>query len=259
MRPPGSPRTGVLAGSNTQEPRGSAPRERDHRGGDHPVPSRTRQLSPPSPIVLQRKAAGGQGVALAEGAFLFARGAGVEPAARRARVERGPRGDRPLRASPRFGGFCNQVAARAPSFDGPTQSAVSGNMHADAQTRSPRACRGTSPCGPFLRLVIPAPCAVTSFFRVVSVFYLVMVSLDSLFSKRISGYGVRLCLLCLLMHSRRGSALSVCRMGRSSGFLRGPLLVAAAILFDDAVGAVLPEYPARPPRMHGRAGRPRMP
>ena len=54
------------------EPRGSAPRERDHRGGDHPVPSRTRQLSPPSPRVLQRKAAGGQGVALAEGAFLFA-------------------------------------------------------------------------------------------------------------------------------------------------------------------------------------------
>lgn len=32
--------------------RGSAPRERDHRGGDHPVPSRTRQLSPPSPRVL---------------------------------------------------------------------------------------------------------------------------------------------------------------------------------------------------------------
>ena len=81
-------------------------------------------------------------------------------------------------------------------------------MHADAQTRSPRACRGTSPCGPFLRLVMPAPCALTSFFGVVSVFYLVMVSLDSLFSKRISGYGVRLCLLCLLMHSRRGSALS---------------------------------------------------
>ena len=54
------------------EPRGSAPRERDHRGGDHPVPSRTRQLSPPSPRVLQREAAGGQGVALAEGAFLFA-------------------------------------------------------------------------------------------------------------------------------------------------------------------------------------------
>ena len=53
------------------EPRGSAPRERDHRGGDHPVPSRTRQLSPPSPRVLQREAAGGQGVALAEGAFLM--------------------------------------------------------------------------------------------------------------------------------------------------------------------------------------------
>ena len=51
----------------------SALHERDHRGGDHPVPSRTRQLSPPSPRVLQRQAAGGQGVALAEGAFLYAR------------------------------------------------------------------------------------------------------------------------------------------------------------------------------------------
>lgn len=68
----GRPGEGFLAGSNTSEPRGSAPRERDHRGGDHPVPSRTRQLSPPSPRVLQREAAGGQGVALAEGAFLYA-------------------------------------------------------------------------------------------------------------------------------------------------------------------------------------------
>ena len=68
----GRPGQGFLAGSNTSEPRGSAPRERDHRGGDHPVPSRTRQLSPPSPRVLQREAAGGQGVALAEGAFLSA-------------------------------------------------------------------------------------------------------------------------------------------------------------------------------------------
>ena len=68
----GRPDAGFLAGSNTSEPRGSAPRERDHRGGDHPVPSRTRQLSPPSPRVLQRQAAGGQGVALAEGAFLSA-------------------------------------------------------------------------------------------------------------------------------------------------------------------------------------------
>ena len=67
----GRPGEGFLAGS-IHEPRGSAPRERDHRGGDHPVPSRTRQLSPPSPRVLQREAAGGQGVALAEGAFLYA-------------------------------------------------------------------------------------------------------------------------------------------------------------------------------------------
>ena len=87
MRPPGSPRKGTRAGS-ISEPRGSAPRERDHRGGDHPVPSRTRQLSPPSPRVLQREAAGGQGVALAEGAFLYARRAA---ASRRARARHAPR------------------------------------------------------------------------------------------------------------------------------------------------------------------------
>ena len=85
------------------EPRGSAPRERDHRGGDHPVPSRTRQLSPPSPRVLQRKAAGGQGVALAEGAFRFARFRARGDVRRRAACAgRGPRGDVPLRASLRF-------------------------------------------------------------------------------------------------------------------------------------------------------------
>lgn len=84
------------------EPRGSAPRERDHRGGDHPVPSRTRQLSPPSPRVLQRQAAGGQGVALAEGAFLFAR--------ERPRGRQGPRGDPvPPRALLAFMGMCAQT------------------------------------------------------------------------------------------------------------------------------------------------------
>ena len=35
----------------------------------HPIPFRTRQLSPPSPKVLQRQAAGGQGVALMQGAL----------------------------------------------------------------------------------------------------------------------------------------------------------------------------------------------
>ena len=90
MRPPGSPRQGDLAGF-IERPRGSAPRERDHRGGDHPVPSRTRQLSPPSPRVLQRKAAGGQGVALAEGAFLCARAAAEAGRARGGiRSPRGP-------------------------------------------------------------------------------------------------------------------------------------------------------------------------
>ena len=88
----GRPGQGFLAGF-IEKPRGSAPRERDHRGGDHPVPSRTRQLSPPSPRVLQRKAAGGQGVALAEGAFLHARARRMRRT-RRTRRE-GPQGDRP--------------------------------------------------------------------------------------------------------------------------------------------------------------------
>lgn len=82
---------GVPGQAHNHEPRGSAPRERDHRGGDHPVPSRTRQLSPPSPRVLQRKAAGGQGVALAEGAFLCARAAAEAGRARGGiRSPRGP-------------------------------------------------------------------------------------------------------------------------------------------------------------------------
>ena len=101
----GRPGQGFLAGF-IERPRGSAPRERDHRGGDHPVPSRTRQLSPPSPRVLQRKAAGGQGVALAEGAFLSA--------PREAR-----RGMLPLRASPAFcegRGVAGSVASSAGAF-----------------------------------------------------------------------------------------------------------------------------------------------
>ena len=110
MRPPGSPRRRGSWQAPIPEPRGSAPRERDHRGGDHPVPSRTRQLSPPSPRVLQREAAGGQGVALAEGAFRFARAPGAACAARAACAGRGPRGRSPCgplrvyKASTRPGG-----------------------------------------------------------------------------------------------------------------------------------------------------------
>ena len=33
--------------------------ERDHGGGDHPIPFRTRQLRPPSPKVLRGKPVGG--------------------------------------------------------------------------------------------------------------------------------------------------------------------------------------------------------
>ena len=48
MRPPGR-----LGARGLYGPMGSIPHGRDHGGGDHPVPFRTRQLSPPSPRVLR--------------------------------------------------------------------------------------------------------------------------------------------------------------------------------------------------------------
>ena len=110
----GRPGQGFLAGF-IERPRGSAPRERDHRGGDHPVPSRTRQLSPPSPRVLQRKAAGGQGVALAEGAFLSApRGArgGMLPLAGLSASWGTPEGAFPRPGGSTDGGACVTSADR---------------------------------------------------------------------------------------------------------------------------------------------------
>ena len=151
MRPPGSPRTGVPGRLEYLEPRGSAPRERDHRGGDHPVPSRTRQLSPPSPRVLQRKAAGGQGVALAEGAFLFARDAS------RAACAEGPQGGFPLRAFTRFkvpilfrAGLSGRAGCARPRDaeppDGPAPMAIGGA--ADSAHIAPQGPQGDIPCGP---------------------------------------------------------------------------------------------------------------
>ena len=58
--------------------------ERGHGGGDHPVPFRTRQLSPPSPDVLRGKPVGGRAAALAQRARTRA------PAHRRPRHARGP-------------------------------------------------------------------------------------------------------------------------------------------------------------------------
>ena len=57
--------------------------ERGHGGGDHPVPFRTRQLSPPSPDVLRGKPVGGRAAALAQRARTRA------PAHRRPRHTRG--------------------------------------------------------------------------------------------------------------------------------------------------------------------------
>ena len=78
--------------------------ERGHGGGDHPVPFRTRQLSPPSPDVLRGKPVGGRAAALAQRARTRA------PAHRRPRHARGLSRSRPARsgiskAPPRAGPF----------------------------------------------------------------------------------------------------------------------------------------------------------
>lgn len=65
--------------------------ERGHGGGDHPVPFRTRQLSPPSPDVLRGKPVGGRAAALAQRARACA------PAHRRPRHARGLLVSRPAR------------------------------------------------------------------------------------------------------------------------------------------------------------------
>ena len=120
----GRPGEGFLAGS-IEKPRGSAPRERDHRGGDHPVPSRTRQLSPPSPRVLQRKAAGGQGVALAEGAFLCAEGGGIAPGPRTACAGEARGGIAPCGPFCVFGGSCYTGCSARAAFRGAHRKARS--------------------------------------------------------------------------------------------------------------------------------------
>lgn len=53
--------------------------ERGHGGGDHPVPFRTRQLSPPSPDVLRGKPVGGRAAALAQRARAMRPGAPKAP------------------------------------------------------------------------------------------------------------------------------------------------------------------------------------
>ena len=101
MRPPGSPWF-RHAGE-------SALHERDHRGGDHPIPFRTRQLSPPSPKVLQRQAAGGQGVALMQGASAYTGPSGPF-------YFSGLRGPFPIsgQGSPRPAGCSRRLAGRVP-------------------------------------------------------------------------------------------------------------------------------------------------
>ena len=69
MQAPGRRGGGPTPLGGRISPRGSASRERNHGVGDHPIPFRTRQLSPTSPKVLRREAAGGQVVPLAGGAF----------------------------------------------------------------------------------------------------------------------------------------------------------------------------------------------
>ena len=97
MRPPGSPWF-RHAGQ-------SALHERDHRGGDHPIPFRTRQLSPSSPKVLRRQAVVGQGVLLAGDAFCL-------PGPRRGFAHRSAPGRR-RGDSPRPGGPCPLLRQRS--------------------------------------------------------------------------------------------------------------------------------------------------
>ena len=129
-----APRRGCPAGS-IDEPRGSAPRERAHGGGDHPVPFRTRQLSPPSPRVLRCRpwearasrsrralfhALDGTPPGMSPGAFVFWRRLPslLEPVPRGAehsmgsfkmlmiRVLKQARRGNPLAGLPRFGVLC---------------------------------------------------------------------------------------------------------------------------------------------------------
>lgn len=85
MRPPGRPGSPGRAGG--------ALRERGHGGGDRPIPSRTRQLSPPSPKVLRIRSAGGRDAALAQGASA--------PIGGRARAGEGPQGPFRISGGPR--------------------------------------------------------------------------------------------------------------------------------------------------------------
>ena len=89
--------------------------ERGHGGGDHPVPFRTRQLSPPSPDVLRGKPVGGRAAALAQRARTRA------PAHRRPRHARGPPVFPAMRsgvskAPPRAGPFSFPFRIGAPLF-----------------------------------------------------------------------------------------------------------------------------------------------
>lgn len=86
---------------------GSIPHGRDHGGGDHPAPFRTRQLSPPSPRVLRREAAGGQDVAPMEDAFL----------------SQGPGGAVAPGALPRLGGGAERMGTGARRCRRPGRSA----------------------------------------------------------------------------------------------------------------------------------------
>ena len=98
-------------------PGGSIPHERNLGAGDHPIPSRTRQLSPASPKVLRRKVAGGQGVPLMGDGFGPAAGPGKAPDPTR------------IRGLPAFSAHVVQKASHArdtPSFAPARSSAFLG-------------------------------------------------------------------------------------------------------------------------------------
>ena len=77
--------------------------ERGHGGGDHPVPFRTRQLSPPSPDVLRGKPVGGRAAALAQRARAMRPGAPKAPPCAGPFSFPGPRAPAYRRPRPRAG------------------------------------------------------------------------------------------------------------------------------------------------------------
>ena len=141
-------------------------------------------------------------------------------AGRRRRAGRGPQGMLPLRASPHLAAIWLDDAGGVSPPERPARTflvsaALPGEAPRASHTEEPRGissaaffafwgverpARGLSPCRSFLRLGTPAPYIVASFIRVVAVVCFAMILLGLNWPNTLSGYCVRLGLLCPLVH-----------------------------------------------------------